>query len=118
MQRAARRLGPFLPMFEVVRRMMWGIFKLENAHLHNVFMYKDLEFIPLHFDTPTKKAHARRKTMAEREERAPHEQKMQHAAHEAFAYILAVLLVVLALIAAACWVASRWQQWICMRMRV
>jgi hypothetical protein len=52
-------LGPTLAALEILRRTMWMWFRLENEHLHNTEGYRQMDFIPLHFDPPVSKAPTR-----------------------------------------------------------
>jgi hypothetical protein len=38
---------------EIVRRSMWLMLRLECEHLHNTFRFRDLNHVPLLFETPT-----------------------------------------------------------------
>jgi len=40
-----------LQVTEVIRRTMWGFFRLENEHLHNSLHFRRSNFIPLHFES-------------------------------------------------------------------
>eukprot|EP00735_Rhodelphis_limneticus_P013844 TRINITY_DN779_c0_g1::TRINITY_DN779_c0_g1_i1::g.18421::m.18421 TRINITY_DN779_c0_g1::TRINITY_DN779_c0_g1_i1::g.18421 ORF type:complete len:669 (+),score=115.52,sp/Q55B06/SPXS1_DICDI/29.11/3e-80,EXS/PF03124.9/1.9e-74,SPX/PF03105.14/1e-12,SPX/PF03105.14/0.00027 TRINITY_DN779_c0_g1_i1:66-2072(+) len=42
-----------LPVVELVRRSMWGCLRLEYEHLSNSLQFRNTDFIPLHFETPT-----------------------------------------------------------------
>ena len=44
-------LTPFIPWAEIVRRCIWGCFRLENEHLHNTQGFRRVDFVPLHFET-------------------------------------------------------------------
>jgi hypothetical protein len=37
---------------EIVRRSVWSVFRLENEHINNTEEYRDVAYIPLHFDPP------------------------------------------------------------------
>eukprot|EP00941_MAST-03F_sp_MAST-3F-sp1_P001792 g1792.t1 len=100
-QRSAYDLGPYLPMFEVIQRMSWGLFRLENAHVKNVFLYSELDFIPLHFETPTRKAHERRKTIAQKKKKTVHAKRKERETGESIAYLIGVALVVIAVVCIA-----------------
>jgi len=43
-------LQTVIEIAEVLRRTMWGFFRLENEHLRNTLRFRDSNFIPLHFD--------------------------------------------------------------------
>lgn len=45
-------LTAFISWFELCRRSMWSIFRVENEHLFNTEGYRRVDFIPLHFETP------------------------------------------------------------------
>lgn len=47
-------LNPSLAAAELLRRMMWSWFRLENEHLHNTQGYRRVDFVPLHFETASK----------------------------------------------------------------
>ena len=49
-------LNPFLAMFEILRRMVWGFLRIENEHLHNTEGYRRVALVPMHFDTVMDKA--------------------------------------------------------------
>ena len=36
---------------ELIRRTLWGLFRLENEHRHSTYGYRSVEFVPLHFST-------------------------------------------------------------------
>jgi len=36
---------------ELLRRTLWGFFRLEHEHRHNTSGYRSVEFVPLHFST-------------------------------------------------------------------
>jgi len=38
-------------ILELLRRTMWGFFRLENEHRSNINRYRRVDFVPLHFDT-------------------------------------------------------------------
>lgn len=43
-------LAPVSMLLEMVRRTIWGIFRLENEQLRNTEGYRKVNFVPLHFD--------------------------------------------------------------------
>mmetsp|Transcript_10170 Transcript_10170/g.16645 ORF Transcript_10170/g.16645 Transcript_10170/m.16645 type:complete len:399 (-) Transcript_10170:2072-3268(-) len=44
--------GGVATALEVVRRSFWGVIRVENEHLNNTRNYRNVNFIPLYFDTP------------------------------------------------------------------
>lgn len=36
---------------ELLRRTLWGLFRLENEHRHSTDQYRKVDFVPLHFST-------------------------------------------------------------------
>jgi len=44
-------LSAFTMSVELLRRTLWGFFRLENEHRHNTAGYRRVDFVPLHFST-------------------------------------------------------------------
>jgi len=47
---AANWFAPIAMLLEMVRRTVWGFFRLENEQLRNTEGYRRVNFVPLHFD--------------------------------------------------------------------
>jgi hypothetical protein len=43
---------PLLMYAEIIRRAMWSIFRVEQEHLNQTASYKQIEYVPLHFERP------------------------------------------------------------------
>jgi hypothetical protein len=54
-------LAPVLAGLEILRRTMWGCFRLENEHLHNCASFRKVDFVPTHFESDPLTAAAAKK---------------------------------------------------------
>jgi len=74
---------------EIIRRTFWGVIRVENEHLNNTRMYRDVEFVPLYFDSWQKQSQDK-----EKEEKASAEQ-LRIRKLEIFIFCLIVLFLAL-----------------------
>jgi hypothetical protein len=55
-------LTPILIMLELMRRCLWGFFRLENEHINNSWGFRTNDYVPIFFDTDAQKDHRSQNT--------------------------------------------------------